>query len=126
MESPQAVTLFVSVFGAALGPLFGIMIADYYLVRHGIVVVEDLYSMSPAGSYHYSGGWNPVAVVALAVSVTISVGLNRLGSWGVMTNVGDWGWLIGVCLGAILYRTLSGRHAVPAARVAGGTASLLN
>ncbi len=111
VESPQAVTLFVSVFGAALGPLFGIMIADYYLVRHEVVVVDDLYSMAPERAYYYSGGWNPTAVVALGVSVTISVGLNLLGAYGMILDIGDWGWLIGASLGAIIHRTLSGRHA---------------
>ncbi len=119
VESPQAVTLFVSVFGAALGPLFGIMIADYYLVRNRVIVVEDLYSMSPERSYHYSGGWNPAAVIALAVSVTMSVGLNLLGASGVIVNIGDWGWLIGASLGAIIYRVLSGQHASPSVLVAG-------
>lgn len=120
VESPQAVTLFVAVFGAALGPLFGIMMADYYLVRHEVVVVDDLYSMSPQGAYHYSGGWNPAAVTALMVSVTISVGLNLLGAYGVIFDIGAWGWLIGASLGATLYRALSGRHARPSVAVAGG------
>ena len=49
VSSPQAITLFVSIFGAVLGPLFGIIIADYYLVKRQAVAVDDLYSMSPAG-----------------------------------------------------------------------------
>jgi NCS1 family nucleobase:cation symporter-1 len=117
--SPQAVTLFVSVFGAALGPLFGIMIADYFLVRSTVVVVEDLYSMSPDRAYWYSGGWNPKAVIAFAASVTVSVGLNLLGAQGVIPDVGDWGWLIGASLGATVYRALSGRLAACSVYAAG-------
>lgn len=119
VQSPQAVTLFVRVFGAALGPLFGIMIADDYLVRREVVVVEDLYSMAPDGAYHYAGGWNRVAVVALAASVTISVGLNLLGASGAILDVGDCGWLSGASLNAILYRALSGRTARSGAAVLG-------
>ena len=33
VSSPQAITMFVSIFGAVLGPMFGIMVADYYLVK---------------------------------------------------------------------------------------------
>jgi nucleobase:cation symporter-1, NCS1 family len=33
VASPSAITLFVSIFGSALGPMFGIMMADYYLVK---------------------------------------------------------------------------------------------
>ena len=65
VSSPQAVTLFVSIFGAALGPMFGIIIADYFLVRRQHVVVGDLYTLSPEGTYHYAGGWNRTVVIAL-------------------------------------------------------------
>ena len=49
VSSPQAITIFVSIFGAALGPMFGIMVADYYLVKRQQIVLEDLYTMSPHG-----------------------------------------------------------------------------
>jgi len=64
----------VSIFGSALGPMFGIMIADYYLVKRQIVVLDDLYTMSPSGEFHYDGGWNHKALIALAVSGTLSIG----------------------------------------------------
>ena len=107
VSSPQAITLFVSIFGAILGPLFGIIVADYFLVKKQAIAVEDLYSMSPAGSFHYDGGWNPKAVIALAAAGALSIGLGLLGAYGVMFDVGDWGWLIGSCAGAIVYRALS-------------------
>ena len=50
VSSPQAITIFVSIFGAVLGPMFGIMVADYYLVKRQKITVEDLYTMSPPGS----------------------------------------------------------------------------
>src|SRR6201999_3484202 len=66
VASPQAITLFVSIFGSALGPLFGVIIADYYLVKRQAVALSDLYTMSPDGRYHYDGGWNRKALMALA------------------------------------------------------------
>ena len=57
VASSQAVTLFVNVFGAVLGPMFGIMVADYYLVKRQVIRVEDLYTMSPEVAFHYDGGW---------------------------------------------------------------------
>ncbi len=59
VSSPQAITIFVSIFGAALGPMFGIMVADYYLVKRQQIVLEDLYTMSPDGSLHYRGRLEP-------------------------------------------------------------------
>ena len=47
VSSPQAITVFVSIFGAALGPMFGIMVADYYLVkRQHIVARRSLYDVA--------------------------------------------------------------------------------
>jgi NCS1 family nucleobase:cation symporter-1 len=109
VASPQAITLFVSIFGSAMGPLFGIIIADYYLVKRQSVVVNDLYALSPAGSYFYDGGWNRSAVVALALSALLSIGLALAGAYDLILDVGDWGWLIGAVAAALLYRALSGR-----------------
>jgi nucleobase:cation symporter-1, NCS1 family len=107
VASPSAITLFVSIFGSVLGPMFGIMLADYYLVKKQSVVLNDLYSMSPNGTYNYDGGWNHKALIALAISGALSIGLSLAGAYGLMFNVGDWGWLIGASAGALVYRGLS-------------------
>lgn len=113
VSSPQAITIFVSIFGAVLGPMFGIMVADYYLVKRQKVVLEDLYTMSPSGSLYFEGGWNRKALIALAGAGVVSIGLALLGAYSVIPNIGDWGWLIGASLGAVLYLALMRR--VPAA-----------
>jgi NCS1 nucleoside transporter family len=107
VSSPAAITLFVSIFGSVLGPMFGIMLSDYYLVKRETVVVDDLYTMSPSGTYNYDGGWNHKALLALAISGVLSIGLSLAGAYGLMFNVGDWGWLIGAGVGALAYRALS-------------------
>jgi NCS1 family nucleobase:cation symporter-1 len=119
VASPQAITLFVSIFGSVLGPMFGIIVADYFLVRNQHVVVDDLYSMSPSGIYHYSSGWNRNAVTALAIAGFISIGLALLAAYGSPVNVGDWAWLIGAGTGALVYRGLSGQSARAAAMIPG-------
>jgi NCS1 family nucleobase:cation symporter-1 len=103
VSSPHAITVFVSIFGAVLGPMFGIMVSDYYLVKRQHIVLEDLYTLSAAGSLHFDGGWNRKALFALAVSGVLSIGLSLAGAFGLMFNVGDWGWLIGSAAGAIVY-----------------------
>jgi nucleobase:cation symporter-1, NCS1 family len=103
VSSSQAITIFVSIFGAVLGPLFGIIVSDYYPVKRREVALGDLYTMSPTGSLHYQNGWNRAALVALAISGAVSIGLALLGAYDVIVNVGDWGWLIGALLGGIVY-----------------------
>jgi NCS1 family nucleobase:cation symporter-1 len=122
VSSPQAITIFVSIFGAALGPMFGIMVADYYLVKRQQVVLEDLYTLSPNGSLYYESGWNRTALIALAGAAVVSIGLSLCGAYGVIANIGDWGWLIGASLGAVLYVALA-RREVPALSRQGGVAA---
>lgn len=55
-------------YSALLGPIAGIMIADYWLVRRTELDVPDLYR--PNGRY---GRWNAVALVALVLGVIPNV-----------------------------------------------------
>ncbi|HEU0203648.1 MAG TPA: NCS1 family nucleobase:cation symporter-1, partial [Burkholderiaceae bacterium] len=52
------IAAFVDTLGAVLAPLYGILVADYYLVRRQSLKIDDLFSASPRGEYHYANGWN--------------------------------------------------------------------
>ncbi|VXC04042.1 Permease for cytosine/purines uracil thiamine allantoin [Burkholderia sp. 8Y] len=103
VDSPKAITIFVSVFGAVLAPLYGVMMADYYLVKRQHVNAAELYTMQPGSRFYYDGGWNKVGLAALIVSGVISVG------WELSTQLlkalppNNLGWLIGAVAGALLY-----------------------
>lgn len=56
-------------YSALLGPIGGIVLADYYLIRKTDLSVKDLYSLSPYGAYYYSGGYNLAAMAALLVGI---------------------------------------------------------
>jgi NCS1 family nucleobase:cation symporter-1 len=58
-------------YSALLGPVGGIVIADYFLVRKTNIDLEALYRRD--GVYSYRGGINPVAVVALVLGVLPNV-----------------------------------------------------
>ncbi|KIW71751.1 hypothetical protein PV04_03885 [Phialophora macrospora] len=58
---------FISVMGAYsvfLGPMCGIQICDYFIIRSRKMKLSDLYSPSPAGIYYYFRGVNPRAFAA--------------------------------------------------------------
>lgn len=61
--------LFVWLIGYStlLGPIAGIMIADFYVVRRGVLKVADLYRTD--GIYAYRRGWNPAAIAALVLGI---------------------------------------------------------
>jgi NCS1 family nucleobase:cation symporter-1 len=103
VDSPRAITVFVSVFGAVLAPMFGVMVADYYLLKRQQLRVADLYTLQPSGAYHYDGGWNRAGLAALVLSGALSIG------WEVSTQLlkvlpeNNFGWLIGAVAGAALH-----------------------
>ena len=58
-------------YSALLGPIAGIMIADYFIVRKAELKLTDLYIRD--GIYEYSNGVNYRAMAALAVGVTVAL-----------------------------------------------------
>jgi NCS1 family nucleobase:cation symporter-1 len=54
-------------YSALLGPIGGIMIADYFVLRRMVLDVPALYD--PRGRYRYTGGWSLAAIAALVVAI---------------------------------------------------------
>ena len=56
-----------------LGPIAGIMIADYFLVRKRTLDVDALYQSGEGTAYWYRGGFNTAAMLAFAAGVIPNV-----------------------------------------------------
>jgi NCS1 family nucleobase:cation symporter-1 len=106
---------FVGIIGSTMGPVFGIIMVDYYLIRNGEIDVPELYREQ--GVYRYTNGWNVNAVIAAAVGAVFSSILpnftNILPAWW-----GVYGWFFGVAIGGTVYYLLVKTRGAPAARVA--------
>jgi len=83
---------------ALLGPIAGIMIFDYYLVRKRRLTLEDLYKRG--GIYEYGGGFNGRALLALGIGV--GVALVGLGVPAVRWLY-DYAWFVGFLVSGALY-----------------------
>lgn len=108
--SNMGIAAFVDTLGAILAPLYGIMVADYYLIRRQHLKLQELFSAEPGSSYYFTGGWNRKALVAFAIASLFSVasvwmpGLNELAGYG---------WILGALLGAGLHYLLMRGEATP-------------
>lgn len=58
-------------YSSLLGPVGGILIADYYLIRRQQLSVTDLYALK--GAYTYTGGFNRRAIVSLLVGIVPNI-----------------------------------------------------
>lgn len=96
-------------YSALLGPIAGIMIVDYYLVRKTRLEIGELYD--PNGRYRYQGGWNMAAVIAFVLGVLPNVP-GFLGAAfpqsfpsvpAVFNAVYTYAWFIGLAIAAVVY-----------------------
>jgi nucleobase:cation symporter-1, NCS1 family len=106
---------FVGGIGATMGPIFGVMMVDYYLIAKGVVNVPALYQEN--GEYRYQNGWNVSAIIAAAVGALFSSILPNFTSllpswWGV------YGWFFGVAIGGAVYYVLRSAMPSPVAKAA--------
>lgn len=104
-------------YSALLGPIAGIMIADYFVYRKRQLDVTDLYK--PDGKYTYRGGFSVVALVTLVASVmpnlpgflvTIRV-LPASSVSPLLQSIYHYAWFVGFGIAFLLYlalRRLSG------------------
>jgi NCS1 family nucleobase:cation symporter-1 len=74
-SDPTAIHYTVDQLGAAIGPLYGILLADFYLVKHQSIDVRALFSDRPGDTYWYKNGVNPIAVAAVIPATLIAIGI---------------------------------------------------
>ena len=99
-------------YSGLLGPVAGIMVADYFLIRRTELDINSLYHSE--GAYHYSKGINPRAIVALVAGV----GLALIGLfYQPLHFLYDYAWFVGFFVAGILYVALM-RVAVPESTLA--------
>ena len=58
-------------YSGLLGPVAGIMVCDYFLIRKTELDVNSLYHRE--GAYHYTKGVNPRAIIALVLGVGLAL-----------------------------------------------------
>jgi len=111
-NNPDVIHYTLETLGAFIGPLFGVLIADFYLVRKQQVVVDDLFTMAPEGRYFYRKGYNPPALIATAVGAVVAM-VPVLWSGGPgMHTTAQYSWFIGMALGFVVYLALARRMRV--------------
>jgi NCS1 family nucleobase:cation symporter-1 len=89
---------------ALLGPIAGIMIFDYYVVRKRNLSLEDLYVRN--GIYEYGSGFNGRALLALALGVGVAI----VGLFVPAVRwLYDYAWFVGFFVSGALYYLLMWR-----------------
>jgi len=96
-------------YSGLLGPIAGVMIADYFLVRRSRLKVENLYRRN--GIYEYDNGVNLRAVVALASGIVVAL-LGLI--FPLLRLLYDYAWFVGFGVSGLLYVALMQGEEAPA------------
>src|SRR5215470_3491053 len=91
-------------YSGFLGPIAGVLICDYFVVRNKILSTEDLYQRG--GQYEYARGFHASAIVALAAGVGVAfVGL----AVPPLRVLYDYAWFVGFLVSFAVYSLLTSR-----------------
>src|SRR5579864_9016616 len=95
-------------YAAFLGPVAGIMICDYFILRHRTLQVDDLYLRG--GIYEYSNGFNWRAIAALCIGSAVAL-------MGLVIPplrfLYDYSWFVGFVVAFAVYWGLMGKMQSP-------------
>lgn len=97
-------------YSALLGPIGGILVADYYFLRRTRLDLNDLYRVN--GRYSYINGFNPLAIIAFVVAVVPNIPgflhqINVLQAVpAIFDSIYTYAWFAGFILAAVLYSVL--------------------
>jgi NCS1 family nucleobase:cation symporter-1 len=94
----------IDTIGAFFGPIFGIVIADYYIIKKKEIVNKDIFSSKIDGAYYFSGGWHLRAIYSLFVAFIFSSAT----IWNEeLRFLQSFAWIIGATIGFIMYYLVS-------------------
>jgi len=96
-------------YSGLLGPIGGIMIADYYFIRKQTLNVNDLYQHK--GIYSFKNGFNSYAVIALLLGIlpnvpgflTITGLIGKDAVWPWLVYLYNYAWFVGFFISGLTY-----------------------
>jgi len=96
-------------YSGLLGPIGGILIADYYFIRKQELVVDDLYNHK--GIYGFKSGFNSAAIIALLIGIAPNVpgflvaikvmDAGTVSAW--IVDLYHYAWFVGFGVSAVVY-----------------------
>ena len=95
---------FIDTFGSFFGPLFGVVISDYYFIKKGNLDNKDIYSLENDGAYYYSGGWHIKGIYSLILGFIFSSST----IWNPnLMFLQSYSWIIGLLIAGFVYYLLA-------------------
>ena len=95
---------FVDTLGSFFGPIFGLMVADYYLIKDKNISNKDIYLADAESIYYFSNGWHIKAVYSLVIGFIFSSST----IWNInLMFLQSYAWIIGAFISSLTYYLLA-------------------
>ncbi len=94
----------IDTLGSFFGPLFGLMISDFYLIKKKNLNNKDIYSAESNGAYYYTGGWHIKGVYSLILGFIFAA--STIWNSNLMF-LQSYSWIIGAFVTALVYYLLA-------------------
>ncbi len=98
--SQNGILLTVDTFIAFYGPIFGIIIADFYLVKKQKINHKELFYPTETTEYIYSNGWNYKAIYSLIIGFIFAASTIWNES---LVSFQTYGWILGAFVSYVIY-----------------------
>ena len=94
---------FFDTLASFFGPLFGIIVTDFYFVQEKKIYHKELFYPDETTKYVYSNGWNYKAIYSILIGFIFSAST----IWNAnLLQFQSFGWIIGAILSSIIYLVL--------------------
>jgi len=96
----------IDTIGSFFGPIFGVIIADFYLIRDKKIINKDIFSSLSTSTYYYSNGWQIKGVYSILIGFIFSSAT----IWNVNLNfLQSFSWIIGAFISWLTYYLLASK-----------------
>ena len=104
--SQIGVLAFVDTLAGFFGPLFGIIVDDYYFVKKCNLDNNDIYSLDDNAAYFYSNGWHIKAIYSLFLGFIFAAST----IWNESLMIfNSYSWMIGAFISSLTYYLLASK-----------------
>ncbi len=104
--SQIGILAFVDTFGAFFGPLFGIIVVDYYLIKKTNLDNKAIFSLQNDSLYFYSSGWHLKAIYSLILGFIFAASTVWNES---LMSFHSFSWIVGAFISSLTYYLLASK-----------------
>jgi Cytosine/uracil/thiamine/allantoin permeases len=98
---------FIDTVGSIFGPLFGLIVCDYYLIKRKKIINKDIFLSNKESAYFYSNGWHLKAIYSVFIGFIFASST----IWNVnLQFLQTFSWIIGAFTSYVTYYFIASKN----------------